>query len=46
MVLVVAGNDALRTVKAATALSRFEGSAYVIGTGEAAPSRAPGRRPR
>jgi hypothetical protein len=46
MVLVVAGNDALRTVKAATAFSRFEDSAYLISTGEPAASRTPARRQR
>jgi hypothetical protein len=47
MVLVVAGNDALRTVKSATAFTRFEDSAYVISGGEsAAAGRASGRRQR
>ncbi len=49
MVLVLAGNDALRTVKLATAgSSRFEQTPYVI-TGEsraAAPASPAGRRPR
>jgi len=44
MVLVVAGNDALRTVKAATAPTRFEASAYVVSTGESAAPRVQGRR--
>ena len=49
MVLVLAGNDALRTVKLATAGgSRFEQTPYVI-TGESRPGAAAmpaGRRPR
>ena len=45
MVLVVAGNDALRTVKAATGNSRFEETAYVV-AGETAPAARPGRRQR
>jgi len=43
MVLVVAGNDALRTVKAATSGSRFEDTAYVV-AGESAPSRGARRQ--
>ena len=48
MVLVLAGNDALRTVKLATAGGRFEQTPYVI-TGGSQPAAAPapvGRRPR
>jgi hypothetical protein len=49
MVLVLAGNDALRTVKLATGGNRFEQSPYVI-TGESRPPAAApapaGRRPR
>ena len=49
MVLVLAGNDALRTVKLATAgSSRFEQTPYVV-TGESRPASAAmpaGRRPR
>jgi hypothetical protein len=49
MVLVLAGNDALRTVKLATGGSRFEQTPYVI-TGDTRPAAAPampgGRRPR
>jgi hypothetical protein len=49
MVLVLAGNDALRTVKLATGGGRFEQSPYVI-TGESraavAPSTPAGRRAR
>ncbi|MCX6631462.1 MAG: hypothetical protein NTW28_27940 [Candidatus Solibacter sp.] len=49
MVLVLAGNDALRTVKLATGGSRFEQSPYVV-TGESRPAAAPatagGRRAR
>jgi hypothetical protein len=48
MVLVLAGNDALRTVKLATAGSRFEQTPYVI-TGEARPGAVAmpaGRRAR
>jgi hypothetical protein len=49
MVLVLAGNDALRTVKLATAGGRFEQTPYVI-TGDARPSAAAamtgGRRAR
>jgi hypothetical protein len=48
MVLVLAGNDALRTVKLATNGGRFEQTPYVI-TGEsraAAGPTMPGRRPR
>ena len=46
MVLVVAGNDALRTVKTASA-ARFDQTAYVV-TGDSEPSRptGPGRRQR
>jgi len=48
MVLVLAGNDALRTVKLATAGGRFEQTPYVI-TGEERPganAMPGGRRPR
>ena len=48
MVLVLAGNDALRTVKLATTGGRFEQTPYVI-TGGSQPAAAPapaGRRPR
>jgi hypothetical protein len=51
MVLVLAGNDALRTVKLATGGSRFEQTPYVV-TGDTRPAAAPapampgGRRPR
>jgi hypothetical protein len=44
MVLVVAGNDALRTVKAATGGSRFETAPYVVTSGAAAPASAMGGR--
>jgi hypothetical protein len=48
MVLVLAGNDALRTVKLAAGGSRFEQTPYVI-TGESRPAAAPmpaGRKAR
>jgi hypothetical protein len=48
MVLVLAGNDALRTVKLATGGGRFEQTPYVI-TGDvrpAAPALPAGRRSR
>ena len=47
MVLVLAGNDALRTVKLALGGSRFEQTPYVI-TGDGRPAAAPpmGRRAR
>jgi hypothetical protein len=45
MVLVVAGNDALRTVKAATSGNRFADTAYVI-AGESPSTARAGRRPR
>ena len=50
MVLVLAGNDALRTVKLATGGNRFEQSPYVITSESRPPAAAPampaGRRPR
>ena len=48
MVLVLAGNDALRTVKLATSGSRFEQTPYVITGDRARPPASPhgGRRPR
>ena len=48
MVLVLAGNDALRTVKLATSGYRFDQTPYVI-TGDSSRSAGPalgGRRPR
>jgi len=44
MVLVVAGNDALRTVKLATGGNRFETAPYVVTSGAAAPGPAMGGR--
>ncbi len=46
MVLVLAGNDALRTVKLATANGRYEQTPYVIAGESAAPAPVAGRRPR
>jgi hypothetical protein len=45
MALVVAGNDALRTVKTA-GTGMFEQSAWVVSTADAAQPARPGRRPR
>jgi hypothetical protein len=44
MVLVVAGNDALRTVKLATGGNRFETAPYVVTSGAAAPAPSMGGR--
>ena len=46
MVLVLAGNDALRTVKLATGGGRFDQTPFVVTGSTAAPAAAAARRPR